>query len=103
MTYYNKVVRDNIPSIIEQSGKKYEVHELNDDDFLVGLKTKLLEEINEFNDGEDVAELADVLEVVYAIARLKGVSREKLEEIRKAKADSNGGFDNNLYLVKTYD
>lgn len=103
MIYYNKVIRDNIPSIIEKSGKKYEVHELNDDDFLVGLKKKLLEEIDEFNDCEDVKELADVLEVVYAIARLKGVSREELEEMRKAKVDSNGGFDNNLYLVSTYD
>ena len=40
----------------------------------------------------DVEELADVLEVVYCIAKENGISKERLEEIRKRKAASRGGF-----------
>ena len=37
-------------------------------------------------------ELADVLEVVYALAEHDGLSREGLEKIREAKATGHGGF-----------
>jgi predicted house-cleaning noncanonical NTP pyrophosphatase (MazG superfamily) len=103
MRVYNKVIRDNIPEIIEKSGMKYEIKELNNDQYLEGLKEKLEEELKEFKEEEDIEELADILEVIYAIARLKGVSREQLEEIRKKKEETNGGFNQNLYLIKTYD
>jgi len=102
MKVYNKVVRDNIPQIIEKSGMKYEMKELDNNQFLEGLKEKLTEELEEFKEEEDIQELADILEVVYAIARLKGVSKEQLEEIRKHKKETNGGFNKNLYLIKTY-
>lgn len=62
-----------------------------------------MEETEEFLEDENINELADILEVVYAIARLKGVSKEHLEEIRKEKEKTNGGFNQNLYLIKTYE
>ncbi|TCZ70213.1 phosphoribosyl-ATP pyrophosphohydrolase [Paenibacillus albiflavus] len=102
MKVYNKVVRDHIPEIIEKSGMKYEMEELDNKQFLEGLIEKLTEELEEFKEEEDIKELADILEVVYAIARLKGVSKEQLEEIRKHKEETNGGFNKNLFLIKTY-
>ncbi|GAA0349607.1 putative house-cleaning noncanonical NTP pyrophosphatase (MazG superfamily) [Bacillus horti] len=103
MKIYNKVIRDNIPEIIMKNGMKYEIRELDDQTFLEGLKEKLNEEIDEFKAEEDVEELADLLEVVFAIARLKGVSKDQLEEIQKKKEVTNGGFHKNLFLVKTYE
>lgn len=103
MIVYNKVIRDHIPEVIEKSGKKYEIKVLNDEEYLAGLKKKLVEEIDEFIEADDVNELADILEVVYSIARLKGVSKKQLEEMRKAKETMNGGFNKNLYLIKTYE
>ena len=44
-------------------------------------------------------ELVDVIEVVYRIAELKGVSREKLETLREEKARQRGKFKENLFLV----
>lgn len=103
MIFYNKVIRDQIPKIIEKSGKNYEVKKLNDEEYLNGLIEKLVEETNEFLEDEDINELADILEVIYAIARLKGISKKQLEEMRRAKEITNGGFNENLYLVKTYE
>jgi len=34
-----------------------------------------------------IEELADTLEVIYAICDFKGISREELEEIRKQKQE----------------
>ena len=45
--------------------------------------------------------MADILEVVYRIAQLKGISKEELEKIRIKKADKRGSFDKNLFLIDT--
>ncbi|MBU5672813.1 nucleoside triphosphate pyrophosphohydrolase [Paenibacillus brevis] len=103
MKIYNKVIRDEIPGIIEKSGKKYEIKELDDEQYLEGLKEKLAEELDEFQMAEEIEELADMIEVIYAIARLKDVSVEQLEELRRKKVETNGGFTKNLLLIKTYD
>ena len=45
--------------------------------------------------------MADILEVIYRIAKLRGISKEELEEIRIKKAEKRGGFDKNLFLIDT--
>jgi predicted house-cleaning noncanonical NTP pyrophosphatase (MazG superfamily) len=44
----------------------------------------------------DVEELADIIEVVYALAELAGASRKQLEALRAAKVKSNGAFADRL-------
>ena len=52
-----------------------------------------LEEVGEFLASDsDPEELADVLEVVYALAALTGTDLQQLEKLRAAKADERGGF-----------
>ena len=46
-------------------------------------------------------ELADILEVIYRIAKLRGKSKEELEQIRIKKVEKRGGFDKNLFLIDT--
>lgn len=99
---YNKAIRDKIPEIIEKAGKKHEVITLSDDLFLSQLEKKLLEEVAEYQESKSVEELADILEVVYRIAELKGSSNRDLEAVRKKKVNERGGFKNNLFLVKTF-
>ena len=96
---YNKVVRDKIPEIIEESGKKYSLKQLDDTSFLAELKKKLIEEINEYSESKDVEELADLLEVIYRISELRGVNSDELDKIRKDKAEKRGKFDSNLFLI----
>ena len=96
---YNKVVRDKIPEIIAESGKKSNIKHLDDTSFLAELEKKLIEEVNEYAKSKDAEELADILEVIYRISDLRGVSSDKLDEIRKNKAEKRGKFDSNLFLI----
>ncbi|MBT6646183.1 MAG: nucleoside triphosphate pyrophosphohydrolase [Thaumarchaeota archaeon] len=99
MIKYNKAIRDKIPEIIAESGKKYNLKQLDDESFLAELETKLTEEVNEYAESKDVEELADLLEVIYRISELRGVSSDELDEIRKDKAEKRGKFDSNLFLI----
>ena len=96
---YNKVVRDKIPEIIAESGKKYNLKQLDDESFLAELEKKLIEEVNEYSESKDVEELADLLEVIYRISELRGVNSDELDKIRKDKAEKRGKFANNLFLI----
>jgi len=42
--------------------------------------------------------IADILEVVYAIATFKNISKVQLEEIRKKKFEERGGFEKRIIL-----
>ena len=96
---YNKVVRDKIPEIIADSGKKCNTKQLDDKSFLTELEKKLTEEVNEYSESKDVEELADLLEVIYRISELRGVNSDELDKIRKEKAKERGKFDSNLFLI----
>ena len=99
MIKYNKAIRDKIPEIIAESGKKYSIKHLDDESFLAELEKKLIEEVNEYSKSKDVEELADLLEVIYRISELRGVSSDELDEIRKDKAEKRGKFASNLFLI----
>lgn len=99
---YNKAIRDKIPEIIKSKGERCELRQLKDAEFLSELEKKLHEELAEYEQNKSPEELADILEVVYRIAELRGFSREKIETIRKNKAEERGGFERNLFLIRTY-
>ena len=85
MIKYNKAIRDKIPEIIADSGKKYNLKQLDDEPFLAELEKKLTEEVNEYSESKDVEELADLLEVIYRISELRGVSSDELDKIGKTR------------------
>ncbi|WP_010199933.1 nucleoside triphosphate pyrophosphohydrolase [Bacillus sp. m3-13] len=107
MPIYNKLVRDKIPQIIEATGKKYTIERLNDDDYIKCLKQKSYEELDEYcaakSNEEAVEELADLLEVIHALANYHGFSMEEVEEVRKEKADKRGGFQEKVFLIEVED
>ena len=102
MEEYNKIVRDNIPTIIENSGNKCETEIVSDEKALLYLYTKLTEEVNEFLESKDIHEMADIIEVLYAICDKMKITRAMLETIRQQKENENGAFENNIILKKVY-
>jgi predicted house-cleaning noncanonical NTP pyrophosphatase (MazG superfamily) len=48
-------------------------------------------------------ELADILEVVHALAPLVAGSMEELEKVRVAKVKERGGFDQRIFIVEIHD
>ena len=95
---YNKLVRDKIPEIIERDGKKCIVRVLGDEEYMKALDAKLDEELAEYHKDQNVEELTDLLEVLYAAAEARGFTQEELEEVRRRKAEERGGFKEKLFL-----
>ena len=87
---FNKLVRDNIPNIIENNGEKAITRILSDKEYRVELYKKLLEESQEVinsQDTEDILEeLADVLEVLKSIAELENRNLDDIIEIAENRA-----------------
>lgn len=95
---YNKLIRDKIPQIIEDNGKKAIIEKVSGPEYLGLLNAKLGEELQEYLDSQKVEELADLVEVVYAILDYRGVSRQEFESIRKQKVEERGAFRDRLLL-----
>jgi predicted house-cleaning noncanonical NTP pyrophosphatase (MazG superfamily) len=98
---YDKLVRDRIPEIIEQNGAIATVRTLDDAEYRLELDKKLQEEVGEYLADKNLEELADILEVIYAIAENEGSDRHKLELIRAEKAAKRGAFKQKIFLIAT--
>lgn len=89
----SKLVRDKIPQIIRAKGLEPITHVAGAEEYGERLRAKLLEEVDEFiASGNDTEELADILEVLYALAEQVGTDRQQLEKLRAAKAEERGSF-----------
>ena len=100
---YNKLVRDRIPEIIESTGKHCIHNTLSDDEYLKMLDEKLSEELQEYQESKSMEELADLLEVMMAVAIARGSSIEEIDRIRIAKAEKRGAFMQKILLTEVID
>jgi predicted house-cleaning noncanonical NTP pyrophosphatase (MazG superfamily) len=107
MPVYHKLVRDRIPEIIQQSGKKCTTKILTDEEFRKELQKKMTEELNEYVQAESseqaIEELADLLELIHALAKCHGSTIEEVEAVRKKKAAERGGFEEKIFLIEVED
>ena len=96
---YNKLVRDKVPAAIVDGGDEAITTVLEDkQDILLALDEKLDEEVCDYQVTKDLAELADVLEVIHAIVETSGISFEEFEQIRLKKREKRGGFSKKILL-----
>lgn len=97
-TVYNKLVRNKIPDIIEQSGKKANYRILSYDEFQHALKIKLVEEATELLNAktpeEELEELADIYEVIMFITH----NKREMQRIAEEKRHSKGWFSRRIFL-----
>lgn len=87
-----KLIRDNIPELIQAEGKQLDVAAVqNDDFFLALLRSKLIEEVNEYLSSENsIEELVDIKTVLdYLI----GNRQEEFNLVYDGKLKEHGGFE----------
>jgi|TARA_R110002110_G_C13285984_1_gene703013 predicted house-cleaning noncanonical NTP pyrophosphatase (MazG superfamily) len=108
----SKLVRDNIPEFIRKEGRIPVVEELDGKKLTSALYEKLDEEHEEFLEAcratgketskdveaKTIEELADMIEVIFAIAKIKGTTEQGLMAVREAKRLKNGGFEKGYFL-----
>ncbi len=99
MAEYNKLVRDKIPQIIEAQGEKPVTRVLSGEEFHAALEQKLREETAEYLESQELAELADILEVVYALCEADGHTLGELTQAYVEKHEARGGFAGKLFLI----
>lgn len=102
MKEYNKLVRDKIPEIIEADGKSCDTIIVSGEEKKELLRKKLMEEVNEYLEDDNLEELADVMEVLFGLANQLGYTEEDLIKKREEKFLARGGFKKGIVLKKTY-
>lgn len=107
---YQKLVRDNIPAIIEKNGETCTTRKLTDKEYEGALVEKLQEEVKELLEAytskersvlDCAEEMADVMEVLYAMGKTCAVSKREIEQVRSQKAAEKGTFSQKVFLVST--
>ena len=97
-----KLVRDRIPEIIEAAGGQPSTRVLDKAERLPALLAKLQEESDELraapSPGEQSEELADVFEVIKAIASELGQPWNEIEATAAEKRAERGGFGDGIWL-----
>ena len=96
-----RLVRDNVPHLMRRRGEHPIVRTAEPYEYAGLLRAKLVEEVEEFLDSDDPHELADVMEVLLALAQMLGCDGDDIERMRSEKAVQNGGFANRLVLSGT--
>lgn len=98
---YNKLVRDKIPDIIEQSGNQCETAIFSDQDYQQALRQKLIEEATEVAQAQKtelVEELADLYEVIDCLLMATGINPETVLAEQKKKREERGSFQEKIQL-----
>ena len=96
-----KLVRDKIPEIIRIDGKKPIIEILSNEDYLIELDKKLNEEVAEYQADKSIEEMADILEVLWALAEADGYSKEELLAACADKHEKRGGFAQRIFLEES--
>lgn len=95
-----KLVRDKIPEIMKAKQQEVHMHIATEEEYKKFLNAKLREEVAEYLADGNPEELADIIEVIYTLARQKSITPEQLEQKRKEKRAERGGFDQHIILEK---
>ncbi|MFA5931388.1 MAG: nucleoside triphosphate pyrophosphohydrolase [archaeon] len=93
-----KLVRDNIPNIIQSKGDTAKTHIANKKEFEEALIAKLEEELKEVKEDRNIEEIADLIEVALTLAKEYGATEEEINELRKKKNLKNGAFEKRIIL-----
>jgi predicted house-cleaning noncanonical NTP pyrophosphatase (MazG superfamily) len=104
MKTYNKLIRDKIPQIIDNSGSDFAIALYSESEYILALKQKLIEEAQEIaiaQDDELISELADLLEVFDSLLEVKGISREAVVREQELRREERGGFRDRIKLLWT--
>ena len=102
MKKYNKLVRDNIPRIIKNDGLESKTRILNEEEYEVELRKKLVEEATELSEAtnieEKIYELADIYEIIEYILMTNKIDKRQVDIMRIKKNMKKGSFEEKIFL-----
>lgn len=99
--FAGKLVRDQIPRLVREAGHDVQFREAAPDERPRYLKRKVADEAQELLDadpGKEREEVADLLEALETLLRVRGYDREDLKLVKEAKRKRRGGFERFLIV-----
>ena len=100
--FYDKLIRDNIPEIMDGNNVEYSTRAITSNKELkIKLNDKLIEEVNEFIMKPSIGEFADILEVLDSLREYHNFSVEKIRNAKNLKKNTHGGFKEKIVLEWT--
>ena len=97
----NKLVRDKLPQLLGAIGINMNYNTVAGDEYIKALQAKMFEEAEEVVEAENAEkaceELADIVEVVKALALVYGTNFDEIMKIAEQKAAQKGGFKDGVY------
>lgn len=101
---FNKLVRDRIPEILQSQQVQFGIEEMNQEEYCLALRQKLIEEAHEAAEAVDtqlVTELADLWEVIDATMDAYGLQRNQVLACQMQRRIERGAFGQKLKLLWT--
>lgn len=99
---YQKLVRDKIPQRIMDRGEKPLTRILSDAEYLIELKKKFREEVEEYLAAETpetrLKEMADIFEVITALNELESRTIDAVIALQEKKREERGAFREKIFL-----
>ena len=98
---YQKLVRDKIPEKIKNNNETPIIRTLNNEEYIKELEKKLYEEYIEVlsaKGNDKLEELADMLEVITALANSENKTLDDIIKIANNKKDKRGAFNDKIFL-----
>ena len=99
---FNKLIRNKLLNRMLDEGILVNSESLSLSEYRVKLMEKLLEEAEEVVTSDSmtslIAELADLMEVIYSIAENHQIALKVIDDARLEKRERNGFFDQETYV-----
>jgi predicted house-cleaning noncanonical NTP pyrophosphatase (MazG superfamily) len=100
---YNKLVRDNMPQLIKESGRECRHRIMNDREYFDALLDKVVEEIEEYRISGNEDELADVYEVLDCLVQFKEYEPMHIDYLRLIRKEARGSYRDKVLLIDVED
>jgi predicted house-cleaning noncanonical NTP pyrophosphatase (MazG superfamily) len=100
---YNKLVRDNIPKLIEESGRNYSSRILEEKEYLDALLNKIVEEVEEFRARNNEEDIADIYEALDCLVLLKEYEQMHIDYLKLIRREARGSYKDRILLEEVDD
>lgn len=102
MEMCNKIVRDNIPNILERLGEKFDIEILDKDKGLEFLYLNLISTIYDSFENKSLENISEAIELLTAIAKEYNYTEQDIIEQRNKTKEEKGDFSKKILLKNRY-